>query len=615
MKLPPPSWLEIEAQGPHFQYVDENGQILTKLSGLGRVNILVGPNNGGKSRLLRSIAGQKSYGLALNVANLDDLSACVREQSAFLKANWRDVPKKIGAVGPDFLDKLNVPKVLLTNSDALAPVGAAVTSLRAIKGKPQTGGFAGLPRLSKVLEQVATTIEQKVASIAAIDLAYLNPKHKIYIPTLRGLRTLGQTDQDHYEARTKSDYFPTDAQDAPRIFTGLRLYEEVRNQLLGHRGERNSIRRYEEFLATQIFNVAQVSLIPRRDANVLVIKIGREPERAIHDLGDGIQSVVVMTYLLFSLRDAWFFIEEPELFLHPGLQRKILELLLQHDGNQRTFLTSHSNHFLDMSLDYEGVAIYGVSKINEKTGKDEEVQPSFGVELFDDANQTALSLLGVRASSVFLVNATVWVEGITDRFYLRRMLELHQAQLGEGEWQANEDQHFSFVEYGGANVVHYAFAEGSEERPINVERLCGRAIVIVDLDANTKQSRLEAMEKVLHDRLIKLPVREVENLLPWNVLSKVIADYEGIDATSLHVVAETEYRDKYLGRFIEEEILKGKSTRKGGYAAESGTLCQKRAFCEKALGHLDAHAYAALSDDCKAVIENVYRFIKVQNHQ
>ena len=43
-----------------------------------------------------------------------------------------------------------------------------------------------------------------------------------------------------------------------------------------------------------------------------------------------------------------FFIEEPDMFMHPSLQRAFLEVLSEYDQHQY-FITSHSNHFLDLS--------------------------------------------------------------------------------------------------------------------------------------------------------------------------------------------------------------------------------------------------------------------------
>lgn len=56
------------------------------------------------------------------------------------------------------------------------------------------------------------------------------------------------------------------------------------------------------------------------------------------------------------------FIEEPEQLLHPGFQRKLIEVLLNCEdfSNFQFFFTSHSNHFLDITLDYDDVSIFTI---------------------------------------------------------------------------------------------------------------------------------------------------------------------------------------------------------------------------------------------------------------
>ena len=89
--------------------------------------------------------------------------------------------------------------------------------------------------------------------------------------------------------------------------------------------------------------------------------------------------------------------------------------------------------------------------------------------------------LGVQNSSVFLSNCTIWVEGITDRHYVKHFLDLHKKENKDDPdiCDFNEDYHYSFVEYGGNNITHWSFLD-KEETPINVEKLCGRLFLLAD---------------------------------------------------------------------------------------------------------------------------------------
>ena len=112
-------------------------------------------------------------------------------------------------------------------------------------------------------------------------------------------------------------------------------------------------------------------LIPKVKDDVLTIKIGDEKERPIYDLGEGIQSIILITLPLFLYLDiskiqntnVLVFIEEPEIGLHPSLQRILLETLLdQRFENYQFFFTTHSNHFIDRQFKNKDVSIYSFDK-------------------------------------------------------------------------------------------------------------------------------------------------------------------------------------------------------------------------------------------------------------
>src|SRR5690606_21126018 len=105
------------------------------------------------------------------------------------------------------------------------------------------------------------------------------------------------------------------------IFSGLDMYNYVKECLLGSKDKRDLIREFEQFLSDKFFN-DETSLIPRIDDDVLHIKIGDE-EFPIHQLGDGIQSVIILTFQLFLNKNEQMlvYIEEPELHLHVSWQK------------------------------------------------------------------------------------------------------------------------------------------------------------------------------------------------------------------------------------------------------------------------------------------------------
>ena len=284
------------------------------------------------------------------------------------------------------------------------------------------------------------------------------------------------------------------------------------------------------------------------------------------------------------------------------------------------FATTHSNHFLDLSLDYENVSIFSVKK-EVDDDENEEKTPNFFVESLSYGDVDALELLGVRKSSVFLSNCTIWVEGITDRYYLKKYFDVYQnflkekaEEIGLEFMEFDEDYHYSFVEYAGSNITHWSFLEGlNEEDKINVDNLCGNLFLISDADdENSKIERKEKLRTNLGKRYCQLTVREIENLLTENVLLEVLKDFEmGNDEREnleYNPFEHSEYKKVPIGKFIEENILISK---KKDYQSTSGTIKNKLRFCKNALQHINT--FGNLSDETIGVCNCIYKFIAKKN--
>jgi predicted ATP-dependent endonuclease of OLD family len=89
------------------------------------------------------------------------------------------------------------------------------------------------------------------------------------------------------------------------------------------------------------------------------------------------------------------------------------------------FATTHSNHYLDLGADYSECATL---RFRRKLPQ-EEGGKRFEIRTVGHDDRMLLQELGVRASSVFLTNAAIWVEGITDRLYLREFLARYLREL------------------------------------------------------------------------------------------------------------------------------------------------------------------------------------------
>ena len=154
-----------------------------------------------------------------------------------------------------------------------------------------------------------------------------------------------------YIERAQKDYFSDkEKYNSSNIITGESLYHELKEHLLGEPEQREIIRKYEEKLSQYFFDNETITLIPKHDQDVVNIKIGSDKQFPISELGDGLQQVIILTYEAFIKKDEThaLFIEEPELHMHAGMVRQLMNFYL-NETKHYYFFTTHSNHLLDMS--------------------------------------------------------------------------------------------------------------------------------------------------------------------------------------------------------------------------------------------------------------------------
>ena len=606
----------IKIDNPNYLGINKNH--LEELSPISKINIFVGANNSGKSRLLRSLFSINNYEVKIERVDLrnklSQINSCLEEiENGFKSYN-------INSANEFTIDNIQELKLVsnyfYVNSDIFDQYRDKIANLTrfpkilSVEGDG-ANGFSQSEILRNIITQNAQEIG-KILNLIPADLGLKNLK-RFYIPVLRGLRPISDDkSKNYYQDQTVKDYFSNQEEKKDFIYSGLDFYERLKDLLLGKSNDRQLITDYQNFLSSTLFEEKNIELIPNQLDQTVYVQIGSE-EYPIHNLGDGIQSIIILTFLPFITQEpAFFFIEEPELFLHPGMQRKIMEFFSSNKGNLNLhtfFLTTHSNHFLDLTIDFPDVSIFNFRKQFpiENVG---EKESTFIVQAVDIGDRSSLECLGVRNSSVFLVNATIWVEGITDRWYLREMLrqyiDIHKEDAGF--LKIEEDVHYSFVEYGGSNITHWSFLDFKDN--IAVETLCGKAFVIVDRDdPNKKLERKDELDKKLGKRLKILEAREIENTLPSIVIRQVIAEYENKNLDEIPDFSDDDYQYEPLGEFIDEKLGTDKK-RKASYQTESGTIAGKVAFCNKALPYIK---FEELPKQTKELIELIYNHIKNQN--
>ncbi len=140
-------------------------------------------------------------------------------------------------------------------------------------------------------------------------------------------------------------------------------------------------------------------------------------------LGDGITSLFVIIDALYDSQPGQLIaIDEPELSLHPALQRRLAGLLFEYASDRQIVIATHSPYFVEPKLLGNGARITRVSTSSEGTALN-QLSETTGLEiarLSDDLNNP--HALGLNAREAFFQeDGVLLLEGQEDVQLLKRV--------------------------------------------------------------------------------------------------------------------------------------------------------------------------------------------------
>ena len=560
-----------------------------ELRDLKGVNIIVGPNNAGKTSIFRGIKAMTSRRMdsdddvlsigtriefpeqvlrKIDDSNLKNVLSW-RTDEEFSLVQWSRFDKDhkgsghIGTMSPSLSSPAFVfseRKVqLLTVNEHLNPkYGAAATRTGP---SPLTAG------------EVATTVN-------TIDRQQLSWREDLYF--------LWHRRKSRYEEELGTFHGRLD--DEAEHVAG-----RLDHLLTGTRGGalRNKLNRFMDAVIPGIGDIGIRRRQAEPDGKTLISVVfsnGRE-DRTLGELGGGVEQTLVLALVLLGEKDEGaVFIEEPESHLHESAQRRLIEQVVQHRGARQVFIATHSPVFVN---EFPDANVYRITR-----GPDGVATVHACV---DRASQReVLNGLGVLPSSLTQTNCVLWVEGPTETRLVRHWLTLVAPDL-------KVHQHYEFAETGGSNLASLAAdlpgsAEGEHLR--DIMRVCRNNFMICDRDAGIdkqpSKQPVKAIEALVGHHHWITRGYEIEWYIPPAVIAAVWDQ-----AASDHVAACAA---------ADEPFYKCLAASTGQNTKSAGK--HKVLWAERVVSHgPDAATWFAdpMGEDLRTNIERVAAFIREAN--
>jgi len=326
----------------------------------------------------------------------------------------------------------------------------------------------------------------------------------------------------------------------------------------GKEHEREKFDRIEQF-ARQLLHLPDAVLEVTHDKAQIMLT-SNDLRLPLSSYGTGVHELIILVTAVLSVENAICCIEEPEIHLHPRLQREFIEFIVTETSNEY-LISTHSPTFINIRDTSDAVQVFHLRLQDGATVG--------GPVLTDEQSLLALHDLGVRASDILQANCVIWVEGPSDRIYIKRWIGLVEPSLIEG-------RDYSIMFYGGRLLSHLCVERDKVPNElIHILRINQNAMVVMDSDRDKPRQRLGMTKRRVRAECEQnggicwvTDGREIENYLPESV---VVATCE--IETDRRITFSINQYDKFEEKL--EEALSEAGAKRLNYAANKVKYARK----------------------------------------
>jgi hypothetical protein len=256
-----------------------------------------------------------------------------------------------------------------------------------------------------------------------------------------------------------------------------------------------------KWLGDIISDTVQQITIVNDEFRIDLSRGGQRITANLSELGTGVAQIVMLLAHLYLNKEKEFnvFIDEPESNLHPNSVIRLVKIFEYDLPNHSFFITTHSSVLIDQISQN-----WSVHRVSRQLDQSSEVSscalPIHKFQLLDD--------LGIRASQILQSNIIIWVEGPSDAIYLKKWI----SDISNNELEAGE--HYSFLFYGGSNLRSHTLLDDANTDAIDLMCTSRYAAIFCDTDFSSQAisnsiTNLKPRVTAIINRLLEVSAKNV----------------------------------------------------------------------------------------------------------